>query len=151
MPLEPETIGTIYFVAYTFGPRGKMWVKIGFTTDFRMRLANLQTALIEDLTVVATFRGTRSDEATLHERLASCRKKREWFRFNDAVDDLIYDLKDATILLRAEHGPDYDPTVSECLALEGARAIIDSMFAEPENIARVHAIARLEPPGVPLP
>lgn len=57
------------------------YVKIGFTTDLKRRLASLQTGLPELLVLYASIkRVKKADEARLHIRFAAYRLQGEWFR-----------------------------------------------------------------------
>jgi len=123
------TQGFVYFVAgfetdETFG-----MMKVGFATDWRQRISNLQTALPFNLEILGVYPGTRDDEKRVHRLLKADHVKREWFRFSDAVEDLIYDLQDAATLLEWEHGEDYKPSLVECLDYQEAGRAMDEAFS----------------------
>jgi Meiotically Up-regulated Gene 113 (MUG113) protein len=68
-------VNCVYFIQAESGP-----IKIGFTTDVRGRMAALQTATAEELTLVGIMVGEQQDEAALHARFAPSRIRGEWFR-----------------------------------------------------------------------
>jgi hypothetical protein len=75
---QAKTEGLIYAV------RAGDDVKIGFTSRSpRKRLKELQIGHGLPLRLVATKRGTRVDEQTLHWRLRHARVRGEWFNAND--------------------------------------------------------------------
>jgi hypothetical protein len=77
-------LGDVYLVG--FGG----YVKIGFTTgSVASRVAALQVACPERLTVYGTKRGTVADELSLHRRFASLRTFGEWFRHEGELADYI--------------------------------------------------------------
>lgn len=58
-----------------------VYVKIGYTTQFKNRLDGLQTGIPEKLTVYGTIKGGGlGTEAALHKRFAAYRLSGEWFR-----------------------------------------------------------------------
>ena len=65
----------IYFVQ-----AGDGHIKIGFAKDVPSRLAELQTAHVVPLTLLAHVVGDRLQEAALHRRFAAGRVRGEWFR-----------------------------------------------------------------------
>lgn len=69
---EPE--GTIYFV------RTRKAIKIGFATNLKQRLTQLQVGNSNPLKVMLTVPGTKEDEALLHHLLREHRIRGEWFR-----------------------------------------------------------------------
>ncbi|MCC6824020.1 MAG: GIY-YIG nuclease family protein [Verrucomicrobia subdivision 3 bacterium] len=66
--------GFVYFI------RGGDLVKIGWSTNPRLRLSQLQTASAERLRIIGVTPGTRGDERALHGTFASLRVRGEWFR-----------------------------------------------------------------------
>ncbi len=62
-------------------------VKIGFSANPYMRLANYKTAHYQDVAWEDIYPGTPADEIALHKFLEPHRIQREWFRLNDAVRD----------------------------------------------------------------
>lgn len=66
--------GYVYFI------RGGDLVKIGWSTNPRLRLSQLQTASAERLRMVCAMPGSREDERALHVQFATLRVRGEWFR-----------------------------------------------------------------------
>lgn len=64
----------VYFIGGAEGP-----VKIGSTVDVVKRLATLQTAHPQPLSVLATSRGGIAVEREYHQRFAAFRLRGEWF------------------------------------------------------------------------
>ncbi|SDC05576.1 Meiotically up-regulated gene 113 [Bradyrhizobium brasilense] len=64
----------IYVVG--FGP----YIKIGYSTDLRRRIEDLECRLPEPLVIHATFPGSRKIEAALHGKYDGLRLRGEWFR-----------------------------------------------------------------------
>lgn len=64
-------------------------VKIGYTSDIRCRLADLQAASPFPLTVMSTMPGDISDEHRLHARFKRLRVHNEWFQLSNELLDLI--------------------------------------------------------------
>ena len=86
-------------------------IKIGFTTEPDMRLANAKTWTPEDANWEDIYPGTLADETAIHQRLAAHHIKREWFHFSDEVAEFLEDLQDARIALNLERFG--DPNVNE--------------------------------------
>lgn len=78
-PAEPP----VYIVGFS------TFVKIGYTTDLRGRLHDLEEHLPMKLKLFASFPGTVSDERKLHARFAQYRSRGEWFRRSGALADWI--------------------------------------------------------------
>jgi T5orf172 domain len=119
--LEP---GFVYFATFDFKT-----VKVGFATEVRKRLLQMQNASSRDIIEIDCFPGTLADERRVHFLLKKCHAKREWFWNTNLIDDLINDLSDARMLLKLEHGQDYDPTIKECLDYPNAGEEADRFFA----------------------
>jgi hypothetical protein len=66
----------VYFIR--FGETGP--IKIGYSTQVGRRVAELQTGSPEELHVVATVPGTKTDEAALHRRFKGQHARGEWYR-----------------------------------------------------------------------
>lgn len=74
---QPEPV--VYFIGTHLDPiKGR--VKIGYSRRLKERLATLQTASSEPLTVFATVRGSRQAEQAYHARWKNYRLHGEWFR-----------------------------------------------------------------------
>jgi hypothetical protein len=82
--------GTIYFV---LSCEKEPKVKIGFATNVRNRLRNLQVASPVRLVVVATVDGHNRLERTYHEKFRRDRLYGEWFRFSAAIREEILHLR----------------------------------------------------------
>lgn len=68
--------GYVYFIQRGLdGP-----VKIGWSQDVDRRLAELQTANAEPLSVIGMTPGRMCDEGALHKKFAHLRMEAEWFR-----------------------------------------------------------------------
>ena len=82
-PYEHETIveaafeKLVYFIGAESGP-----IKIGIASNPKMRLATLQTAHHEKLTILAVTGGGQEAERKYHERFAAFRLQGEWFDRN---------------------------------------------------------------------
>ena len=61
-------------------------MKIGFSTDPKRRLAELQTGYPDPLHIIAAIPGTMDDERSWHDIFRDCRSTGEWF---SATDDSI--------------------------------------------------------------
>lgn len=68
--------GVVYFIKN--GARDR--VKIGFSEGHEGRLASLQSASADKLTLLGTVSGTRKTEMKMHKRFAAYRERGEWFR-----------------------------------------------------------------------
>lgn len=64
----------VYFLG---GPCGH--IKIGFASDIRSRMRELQVGNPEELTLYAYWPGTMADEALAHKRFYLSRIRGEWF------------------------------------------------------------------------
>jgi hypothetical protein len=69
----------VYFVRY-----GRI-VKIGFSTNFAQRLAELQRGTPESLFVLGVYPGGRDLERKFHTLFASLKIKNEFFRYDDPL------------------------------------------------------------------
>lgn len=74
-------VGTIYFVRASNTTR----VKIGWASDLKRRLSELQTASPFKLKLLASFAGTMGDEQQLHLRFREDRLHREWFNLSNEM------------------------------------------------------------------
>lgn len=86
--------GFVYFIkAGDDGP-----VKIGWSENPDMRLAQLQSAHHETLSVLAKFPGGRDVEAEVHQQLHDLRLRGEWFRDEPALRQAIVHLQTRGLL-----------------------------------------------------
>ncbi|HEX2879947.1 MAG TPA: GIY-YIG nuclease family protein, partial [Polyangiaceae bacterium] len=96
----PRTGGVIYFVRS--GDSGP--IKIGFTRgDASKRIAGLQTAHPEKLTLVAEIGGDREGESTLHAEFRHLRLRGEWFEPGADLLALIDEINTRTALMVQRH------------------------------------------------
>lgn len=72
---RPTSTSCVYFIADEDG-----FIKIGFAKSVASRLAALQTASRQELTLLAAIPGSMSDEAALHRKFTSDHVRGEWFR-----------------------------------------------------------------------
>lgn len=72
----PEPTGFIYFL-YCAGR-----IKIGYATEVADRMAQIATHCPFPIRLLLTIRGKIEDEKRFHERFASERVNREWFRLS---------------------------------------------------------------------
>lgn len=81
-PTNVRDVGAVYFVRSQDG-----FVKVGWSSNWRMRIANIQTSIPQKLEVLAVYRRSRSFEGQLHEMFAPFRVRPdgEWFRDCDAI------------------------------------------------------------------
>ncbi len=73
--------GVVYFIRN--GARDR--VKIGFSEQHKGRLASLQGASADKLTLLGVIPGTRKTELKMHKRFGEYREHREWFRAEGAL------------------------------------------------------------------
>lgn len=73
---ERTTTSRVYFIQ-SGGAQGP--IKIGRAEDVDARLRELQTGNPQKLTLLATMRGGRAAERTLHARFRTSRIRGEWF------------------------------------------------------------------------
>ncbi len=92
---EDGEIGLIYFIrcGENDGEEGG-WIKIGWSTDVKKRLATLQTAHHERLIVLTTFKGTRADERELHAEFLMYKERGEWFEPGSELLEYIDEVRD---------------------------------------------------------
>ena len=76
--------GFIYFIGCNNG-----YIKIGFASDLKRRLSELQTGSPYKLEVIAVFPGTTEHETKIHRKLKSVRHRGEWFHPHWSITDLI--------------------------------------------------------------
>ena len=75
-PFYRQSPGFVYFIqAGEGGP-----IKIGYSSDPRVRAGDLQTAHHEQLRLLCTTPGDMALEAKLHKRFKRSRIRGEWFR-----------------------------------------------------------------------
>lgn len=94
MVTNPNRLGEPGFI-YVIGPRNRDgMVKIGWSKAPKRRLATLQVAHPEKLSLLATVPGTQAQEKTIHWRCRAARKGGEWFIRSNGVEVLIRDMRD---------------------------------------------------------
>lgn len=74
--------GVVYFIR----AEGSDAIKIGFTTDLKRRIRNLECASGRKVTLLHAMPGTYDDERSLHRRFKAARLDGEWF---EAVPELL--------------------------------------------------------------
>lgn len=74
--VRPNALAGASIYVVGFGP----YIKIGYSTDMRQRIEDLECRLPEPLVIHATFPGSRKIEAALHGKYAALRLRGEWFR-----------------------------------------------------------------------
>lgn len=85
--LSPATVGSVYVVGFD------QYVKIGFSANVTVRIAQVQQGLPVPLITYATFENqTRRDEVSLHRQFAKSRAMGEWFRKDGDLADWIDEL-----------------------------------------------------------
>lgn len=84
------SVGYVYFIKS--GDGGP--VKVGWSENPQMRLAQLQSAHHETLTLIDAVPGGRDVEAAVHAQLAESRVRGEWFRDDEALRDQITALRE---------------------------------------------------------
>jgi len=122
--LNLDDEGYVYFATFDHKT-----VKVGFAKEVRTRMLQIQVSSPTDIHLLAAYPGTPAEERRVHALLKKCHAKREWFYNTNLVDDLLYDIGDAEMLLRMEHGEDYEPTLKECLDYKDAGKKMDDFIA----------------------
>lgn len=84
-PNHKGTTGYVYFAQCV----STSLVKIGYTRDPDRRMQELKTASPGGVTLLAYYRGGRSDEKALHDRFADLRRHGEWFEPTLEMDTII--------------------------------------------------------------
>lgn len=84
----------VYFVGSESGP-----IKIGLASDPKARLASLQTAHYEKLTILALAGGGSDAEREYHVRFAEHRLNGEWFKRHDDILSEISRLNEDRVLV----------------------------------------------------
>lgn len=125
---KPLIEGQIYFA------RSGDVIKIGFSTDAESRVASLQTAHFEPLSLLATTAGTQRGERFLHYRFRHLRVRGEWFRAGPELIAYIDELNGVPV-------PDPVPEiiVRSKPSLPPGRA---------EQLTRIRGMVRRSPEGV---
>ena len=75
--------GCVYFIV------SGMKVKIGYATNLRMRLDQMQTGSPHYLYVIGILPGGRREEFDLHDRFDAYRFRGEWFALSAEISDFI--------------------------------------------------------------
>lgn len=65
------------------------YVKIGYSTLFKKRLTQLQTASPVKLEVLALIKGEKTDEKNYHDTFKHINSNGEWFYYNDEIISFI--------------------------------------------------------------
>jgi Meiotically Up-regulated Gene 113 (MUG113) protein len=131
-------VNCVYFIQAESGP-----IKIGFTTDVRMRLAALQTATAEELTLVGIMPGDEKDEAALHARFASSRIRGEWFRPDEEIRAFISGLGRWQVASRDEIYAVLDVPTGSFRSTTRARAKAERLAAVSSVFSREGALRGL--------
>lgn len=92
---EPITLaeacrGRVYFIT----ARASATVKVGYSTNVRKRLIDLQTSASVKLRMEFSCAGDRELERALHAFLKPYRVSGEWFRYGPHIHDLIDEMCD---------------------------------------------------------
>lgn len=82
---DSQLIGDVYFVQSAAGA-----IKIGFSTDLKHRLRDLQVASGERLTLIGKVSGTYSHESSLHRHFRHLHLHGEWFSPGKDLLDFIH-------------------------------------------------------------
>jgi len=150
---------SVYFIQ--FGPR---MVKIGFSSNFRRRFANLQAGTTEILTELFVCPGGRDLEQKLHTLFASLRCRNEFFRYNHPLPTFIDMLKQGQVTQAfafvkevnqwASNSPSERTAIHwarqmEMRPSEVAKGNIVPMYPESWNNARLEARRRRKLPAPP--
>jgi DNA polymerase IIIc chi subunit len=69
-------------------------IKIGYTEDITARFANIQTCCPEELSLLVTAEGGEALEQKLHRKFKHLRVHGEWFKSDDAIWKLIFELRE---------------------------------------------------------
>jgi len=72
-PRMDRSVGYIYFL------RTEKRVKIGFSKNPFIRAGGIKTSCSEEIVSMVAVKGTRANEAKLHQRFKAYRKHGEWF------------------------------------------------------------------------
>jgi hypothetical protein len=64
-------------------------IKVGYSTQFELRLTQLRRDSFDDLEVLGTIEAGRNIEAAIHARLLPHKIKGEWYKKNEDVQSLI--------------------------------------------------------------
>ena len=96
-------MSVVYFVA------GGAHIKIGTSTNFKSRLASLQTSTVEELTLIGTIPGDAELERQIHARLERYRKRGEWFLDCAEVRSHIIELCGSDVFATVEKEPEPEP------------------------------------------
>jgi hypothetical protein len=96
------TTGWLYFVEMTnpacaYSDNEHDFIKVGYASGLRPRLAVLRTSTPLATRLIQAFRGTKEDERLVHTALKDYRITREWYRSCDEVWDMIESLDSWTI------------------------------------------------------
>ena len=83
--------GYIYFIEQDSDPK---FIKIGYTTDLKIRTRQLQTGNPHKLNFLAIIYGNKEDEAEIHRKFQRLRQEGEWFTSDIEIYQYISLLED---------------------------------------------------------
>lgn len=121
----------VYFIQDSGGA-----VKIGFARDVGRRLANLQTAHAQELTLIRAIDGGHVEEWECHHRFNDLRIRGEWFGFSEEMLTYVPSGNPKLAILRQKRSmPSLD---SEHLAAFVRAAIVSSPLKQKEIAAMMN-------------
>jgi len=83
--VDPNERGEIYFIQV--GEDGP--IKIGFATDTKKRMKDLQASSPTELRILGKFKGSMRDEKKTHEKFKKFWLRNEWFECNPQLIEFI--------------------------------------------------------------
>ena len=114
----------LYFIEKADGP-----IKIGYTTNPRQRLSNLQVSTPDNLSLFALVRGTEEDEKKVHNDLSDFNVGGEWFERCPLVHSYIEQLLSERETIDPQRTRSRNtPPNHEMAALEAAKRIVKEMM-----------------------
>lgn len=111
----------IYFIQETGLFRNR--VKIGFTTNVKNRLVDLQIGSASPLRLIVVLPGDADVETVYHLKFAQYRLRGEWFKFGFWLRFFIWVNRSNTYLLPKPEDIEIDPEEAERLAQEEAERV----------------------------
>jgi hypothetical protein len=82
-PLGPGYYGHVYVIGFAD------YVKIGWSTNVRRRLFDIQKNALEKLVLYSVFATKEATERTLHRRFKSLKLHGEWFALTHSLKDWV--------------------------------------------------------------